>query len=1311
MMMMKGGSRRRNRSIWILALLLCGVLTGILAPAIAEGGSEGGASAGQFAYSQARYIGTLDGQTFVIVKENYSGGMLALSSTAAQNGGGQRLAATYVNVLEEGTLTSVTALGGSTASDAPITAWTFEHWRDNLYYIRSDDGKYLCIDGDNLTAGSDRMLIEVFPITKKVKIEGDNKNEWIQFTGNIYLRAPKNGTNYHVNLKKENNRLNFKGSTYSDANSTLSLYIAAEPVAYDVVYARKISSLDIVDGQELVIYRRVYNEATGKYEIYVVDGNGKLVYAYDEGDVVAYRAEDSAIWKATVHTSASTDQPSGYYDFLNEATGNYLAPQCGSILSDGRLGVVLHGREQGKSNSTIEGWDSSEWVYCGYRLDLDDRVLLPGVGADSQEFSFATPVELPQNTLHEVATVDSASKGITIQMFDFPNRTMMNLFSDNEFYSGGAFKQGLLERRLGSDGLPVTTTGNSLSQIYKGTYSTGNANHLFLKSVYDATGYYEYNSFKNFAHYDPSTGDFTVYDEQATPNVGIGGSDSSYYRGNYMPYNNIDPTNVSPTSKLYDTGWDWTTLEDPAFQGTLYRTLEDPDYYFGTIVDANFFQAVNGRDERDNPIVYSFSGDDDLWVYLDGVLVLDIGGIHSAVDGTIDFSTGAVRAGDTATTIKACFQAAGVFPDGKPWDDDKVDHYFKGDTFIDYSAHNMKMFYQERGAGASTLRVSFNLPVVEPGTFAVEKQLLGTNQQAYANVEFAYQAFLRLENGEKTPLYPGVILDGNGNIIPEAEATEAQKENRVEVVYEDTEEALTFADEVEIGGEPYEHVFYLKSGQAAVFSGIPEGVKYYVQEINVSGEYYETVMINQTDLFDEGGIPENEYITAVSTERTILERQRVVFGNQCSSKNMRDLRITKEVLNGPVDDGATFEFRVMLESINGNMTYYSKGEYYLVRQVDGEEHYFKYAGGVLADQGTEPVVCSLSGQYGTIAGVPDGYTVVIKGLLAGTHFFVEEIRNPVGYLFVEKLLAEGTYDPAEMGGADGQIRLGVDAQETICNRLFSSVQVKKVWNSPGIAAHGDVTVALFCRTGGLAPAEDLQGCEAVQTIEWTGTTAVWNLSSGVDPEDYTVREVLVDGDTVAPIEEGGVWLLAEERGSSGAIVDSYYIASYAEGEAAPVGGSDIVARTDTITNTRLVSEADVVVTGIKIMTGRDMDAEEFEFVLEPLDEGSRYGLGGAERLTARNEAAEAGVESPFAFPALHYTLEDYLDAPNATADGGRAFYYVVTETQGESGGVTYSQDRFLVRVILRVADGALQAEGPTCYPYDGETIPPEAAVE
>ena len=1270
----------RLGSLILCVAFLCSFWGGFVAK-----GDETAAAANEFAYTEAGSYSALDGRTFAILKTNYknNGSMVALTSAVNQNDR-NRLQGVWVNELESGKLTAVSAANGTTPVDTAITRWTFEHVADNQFYIVSDDGKYLTIDGDNLRATDTPQAIEVVPIFKNSIVPTDQ----------VYLRAVTNGKAYNVNFKNQSNRVDFKGSTATDANSQLTLYAESEPV--DAIYARKISVCDIQDGQDVVIYRKVWNEALQKNEEYVVDGNGNLVYAYDEGGLIAYRSGTPTVWKVIEHLDEVTGEPNGYYDFYNEATGKYLAPKMDSVLSESTLGVVLSGKEQNRYTSSIEGWDEDEWVWCGLALDVENGALVPGYGPLSTEFSFADPGTQEINTLHEVETVDSASKGITIRMYDFASRPMMNLFNNDNFVKMQP-QTGLVQKQLGSDGLPVSRTGTSFAQIYNDSNFVGTANHLFLAGTYGTTGYYEFSSFDNFAQYDRETGNFTVYEEQATPrSSGVGGSNSSYARGNYLPYNNIDPDRLAQNTKLFDHGDDttgWTPIEDPYYDGPLYLLKEDADYFFGTIIDADFMQSRNGLDDDGDPIIYEFSGDDDLWVFLDGVLVLDIGGIHSALDGYINFNTGKVVVAGSETTIKQCFKDAGVFPDGSPWNDALVSEYFEGDTFVDFSGHSMKMIYQERGAGASTLKVRFNLPVVKAGSFAVEKQVLGTDQTDYASVQFAYQAFLDLDSGEKVPLYPGIILDENGHVVPEDSATQAQKDNRVTVKYEGRGSDVHFFNEQHIGDYTYDHVFYLRGGEAAVFSGIPENVKYYVQEIDVSGAFYETVMINDANMGgEEGVLPEDSVITAISSSKTIKMRQRVLFENKCSPKNLRELRATKVVEN-PLDDGATFEFRIMLEGRDGELVPYRRGDYYLVKpDDDGVDHYYKYVGGSLTDQGTEPVVCSKSGNNGKIDGIPNGYSVVLKSLLAGTDFFVEETRQPLGYLQTARSLVDGTYDPADLDGALGKIKLGKDAQVNINNHRYSTIQANKVWqNCNDVTRHGDIRLALYdaatqtrLSDGDISVINDV-----VQTLSSPQTVATWyiDLPAGKTLSDYAVYEETASGERATTLLTVTGEMIVDPQTSEEAASDSVYDVSYQVGEQTQVDtsadGSRIFMRTDTIFNAKQQGVA-LRIEGLKVIDmGRGEEVapgdQQFEFRIVPIN-GAPFvvdGQEGLESYTTRNDA-----DGKFAF-TLQFSSEDLAGADEAN------FEYAITEIPGEQTYYVYDGQTFTAHVTLSMVNGKL----------------------
>ena len=133
------------------------------------------------------------------------------------------------------------------------------------------------------------------------------------------------------------------------------------------------------------------------------------------------------------------------------------------------------------------------------------------------------------------------------------------------------------------------------------------------------------------------------------------------------------------------------------------------NHHFGMSMTTEFVQPANGKTNKNEDMIFEFSGDDDVWVYIDGVLVGDLGGIHEKATLDINFATGEVKVGhiDGAngtereiekTTIKAKFDAAGA---------DTTN--FSGDTFNSSTKHKLSFFYLERGAGASNMKLKFNL--------------------------------------------------------------------------------------------------------------------------------------------------------------------------------------------------------------------------------------------------------------------------------------------------------------------------------------------------------------------------------------------------------------------------------------------------------------------------------------------------------------------------------------------------------------------------------------------------------------------------
>lgn len=451
-------------------------------------------------------------------------------------------------------------------------------------------------------------------------------------------------------------------------------------------------------------------------------------------------------------------------------------------------------------------------------------------------------------------TVDSAKRGITINMFNY-NTDEINASHSLKFSNGkdGVWKDynryrgpedlslGIMQKRLGADSYPMVDKDNKESSSYLFSTEAGTgkevypgANHLFKK---DADGYYEYDSTKNFAQFNTETKNFTVYK---------------------VPGSSTDPIDLQQGSK-HGSFFPFNTLGDHKYRDIPQISEKSPDFHFGMTMSAKFIQPKDGK-INDNNMVFEFSGDDDVWVYIDGVLVLDIGGIHNAVSGSINFADGKVTFGNNNTDLKTLFKNAneeGDFVSGKS-------------IFKDYTAHTINFYYLERGKGDSNCKLKFNLPTVPKKSVTVEKQLSNTDKEKYANVEFKFQLLLQDDKGEYVP------SNTSGTLSDDSEV----KFNREE-----------------INDVSYDNVFTLKPGQKAIFSGLEENKNYKVRELGVSKDRYDRVLINNEETTNENG-------NVISKEATVGSRPVVVVTNVLAS--VAELDFKKVNTKGEALSGAGF---------------------------------------------------------------------------------------------------------------------------------------------------------------------------------------------------------------------------------------------------------------------------------------------------------------------------------------------------------------------------------------------------------------------
>lgn len=136
------------------------------------------------------------------------------------------------------------------------------------------------------------------------------------------------------------------------------------------------------------------------------------------------------------------------------------------------------------------------------------------------------------------------------------------------------------------------------------------------------------------------------------------------------------------------------------------------NYGFGMTLDIPFNINDEATDENGNPIKFNFSGDDDVLIYLDGKLVLDLGGSHGAVGGEIDFKNKQTTVTAVKTTTAETKNVVKTFSELG------IDDFQSGN-------HEVKIFYMERGIWESNMKITFNMT---PETqLDVEKEVDITN--------------------------------------------------------------------------------------------------------------------------------------------------------------------------------------------------------------------------------------------------------------------------------------------------------------------------------------------------------------------------------------------------------------------------------------------------------------------------------------------------------------------------------------------------------------------------------------------------------
>lgn len=585
--------------------------------------------------------------------------------------------------------------------------------------------------------------------------------------------------------------------------------------------------------------------------------------------------------------------------------------------------------------------------------------------------------------------------------------------------------------------------GAQNNQYYVATMENGGG---LFKSV---DGYYEYDSAKNAAWYDADANKFELYDHVVRPRyIDVAATTEEIPNeryGNFLPFNKILKDGYDDTADNYVT-CDLVESPDSAYR---YQAADDKnhiaadtvgraqltgktDLWFGMMIEFDFYMPKNGQVDGED-MVFDFHGDDDVYVMIDDVLVLNISGIHAARSGNINFANGKVTMftedyGDRAdTTLKELFEKAG-----------KTNTALSGDTFSAYTSHKLKFFYMERGGNISYCRLRFNMPPLPDNSLTVQKDLeiseeLQDKLIATDTVDYKFRVVRSDENGE-------VVREANNDITEtDAQGNPVQPASTfidAGVPYT----ALQGATAVGTGTVGKHGIFELRTGQSAQFKDLLEtakakGVGYFVVQELIPKAYEDQYDVRERSKNNPDGdiIAPSGTVTIDGVEYNIYSGKAGLFLDLNNAGNatpddliifssvdnivktpLSKLRITKKMADGTSTEDLAV---AMNKPFQMNVTLGGKP---LPKKGDNAPTYKVYDENGNAVVGTHTVKYTDDGK--SYIEIKPGQTAELDGILAGTIFSVMEVADDYN-----KTYSATAFNNLENGGKGDDIAYALQA--------------------------------------------------------------------------------------------------------------------------------------------------------------------------------------------------------------------------------------------------------------------------------------------
>lgn len=547
------------------------------------------------------------------------------------------------------------------------------------------------------------------------------------------------------------------------------------------------------------------------------------------------------------------------------------------------------------------------------------------------------------------------------------------------------------------DGYPYIENGGSLQYLFapnngylQGTMTDGGG--LFQK---DENGYYYYYSDKNATWYNPTTNRFELYNVAVYPefireqyNKGDD-SKTDEAHGNFYPFNPILEGGANDISNVIYDGETVTSRYDNGETQSAFLN-EKADLWFGMSIEYDFFipegAKVTTPNQEEQDMIFEFHGDDDVFVYIDDVLVLNLGGTHTAQHGIINFTTGDV------TWTETIVEQTGTTDNDEPiyskryeeksiklakfFENSGVNTAITDTTLADYSMHNLKFYYMERGGTYSYAGIKFNMPALPENALLVRKELTADCDYIDAGLDYDFK-----------------ILQANSQANTVTENSFFAAGTQYHLYGAGTQEG-------DMGQVAADGSFTLKGGQVALFENVVDLVavggsnEFVVQEIFPDWVKEQYTVSYDTNVVDEillntapngksahgaiTGKPQSGY-TTYQTDIYSIEKddgnytQIVTVYNDVVEEELDTLTITKEVPEGSgIGSGESFDIRVSVGNDSNSLKLLPEGTEYVVTSSTNA--------GDTRTVGNDGIIRLQVGEKATI-----------KGFLADTYWEIQEL--------------------------------------------------------------------------------------------------------------------------------------------------------------------------------------------------------------------------------------------------------------------------------------------------------------------------------